>query len=137
MNKSSFAVLLVDLEDFNTINDTLGLETGNQMLLDVSARLKLSVRTNDIVARLGGDEFGIFVHGVETASVVLCAEKILSALAQPYHLASQALHITSSIGISLYPDDGSDAASLLKMRVLPCITPRPRPAIAIASSHRT
>ncbi|CAH1198324.1 putative Diguanylate cyclase [Candidatus Nitrotoga sp. BS] len=114
MNKSSLAILLVDLDDFNTINDTLGLETGDQMLLDVTARLKLSVRTNDIVARLGGDEFGIVVHGVETASAVLCAEKILSALAQPYHLTGQALHITSSIGISLYPDDGSDAASLLK-----------------------
>jgi diguanylate cyclase (GGDEF)-like protein len=114
MNKCSLAVLLIDLDDFNTINDTLGSETGDQMLLDVTTRLKSSVRTNDIVARLGGDEFSIVVHGVEAGSAVLCAEKILSALAQPYHLAGQELHITSSIGISLYPDDGSDVASLLK-----------------------
>jgi diguanylate cyclase (GGDEF)-like protein len=114
MNKSSLAVLLTDLDGFNTINDTLGAETGDQMLLDVTARLKSSVRTNDIVARLGGDEFCIVINGVEAASAVLCAEKILSALAQPYHLSGQELHITSSIGISLYPDDGSDVGSLLK-----------------------
>jgi len=114
MNKSSFAILLLDLDDFNTINDTLGPETGDQILLDVTARLKSNVRTNDIVARLGGDKFCIVIHGGETASTVLCAEKILSALAQPFHLAGQALHITSSIGISLYPDDGHDVASLLK-----------------------
>lgn len=114
MNKSSLAVLLIDLDGFNTINDTLGSETGDQMLLDVTARLKSSIRTNDIVARLGGDEFSVVINGVKAASAVLCAEKILNALAQPYHLAGQELHITSNIGISLYPDDGSDVASLLK-----------------------
>lgn len=114
MNKSSLAVLLIDLDGFNTINDTLGPETGDQMLLDVTARLKSSVRTNDIIARLGGDEFSIVINGVKAASAVLCAQKVLSTLAQPYHLAGQELHITSSIGISLYPDDGSDVSALLK-----------------------
>ncbi|RFC37690.1 MAG: diguanylate cyclase (GGDEF) domain-containing protein [Candidatus Nitrotoga sp. SPKER] len=114
MNKSSLAVLLIDLDGFNTINDTLGAETGDQMLLDVTARLKSSVRTNDIIARLGDDEFSIVINGVKADSAVLCAQKVLNALAQPYNLAGQELHITSNIGISLFPDDGSDVTLLLK-----------------------
>ncbi len=114
MVNSSFAVLLIDLDDFNTINDTLGHETGDQMLLEVTERLKSNVRAKDIVARLVGDEFGVVINGAEDASVVLSAEKILFALAQPYHIAGHELHVTSSIGISVYPNDGGDVATLLK-----------------------
>lgn len=114
MTQSKLAVLLIDFDDFKSINDTLGHEIGDDMLLEATNRLKASVRTNDIIARMGGDEFGVVVGGVEQATAVQCAEKILGALAQPYLLAGQKLHITSSIGISLFPNDGGDVASLLK-----------------------
>jgi diguanylate cyclase (GGDEF)-like protein len=114
MAKSKLAVLLIDLDNFKAINDTLGHAVGDQMLVEATARLRASVRTNDIVARLGGDEFGIVVHGVDEISTAQCAEKIQQSLAKPYHLADQELYITSSVGISLYPTDGADVAALLK-----------------------
>jgi diguanylate cyclase (GGDEF)-like protein len=108
------AVVLIDLDNFKTINDTLGLETGDLMLIEATRRLKSNVRPGDIVARLGGDEFGVVINGLENCDSAQFAENILSALAQPYKLAGQDLHITSSVGISLYPVDGDDVAALLK-----------------------
>lgn len=109
------ALLYLDLDRFKKINDTLGHVIGDQVLEECATRLRESVRNEDEVARLGGDEFIImleeFAH-VETPARV--ARKTLSLLAQPITIEHHLLHVTTSIGIAVYPDDGKDATSLLK-----------------------
>lgn len=110
-----FALMLVDLDGFKLINDSLGHEVGDQLLREVAARLRDSLRESDIVARLGGDEFVVLVaepEGDEGAAAV--ARKILETTAQPFALAGQELHLTASIGVSLHPRDGDDMRTLLR-----------------------
>ncbi len=109
------AVMFIDLDRFKTINDSLGHMTGDQLLKEVASRLCRAVRASDTVARLGGDEFVVLVpgiRGVEEASQV--AEKIIDALAAAFPLEGRALHITPSIGICVYPDDGADVETLMR-----------------------
>ncbi len=108
------AVLLIDLDRFKTINDTLGHEIGDQLLIEAAQRLRNSVRAEDLVARLGGDEFCIVAVDATEDGAAQLAEKVLSSLAQPYRIAGHELHATSSIGISRFPNDGTDVATLLK-----------------------
>lgn len=109
------ALLYLDLDRFKKINDTLGHVIGDQVLEECANRLCESVRSEDELARLGGDEFIImledFAH-VETPARV--ARKTLSLLGQPIMIEHHLLHVTTSIGIAVYPDDGQDATSLLK-----------------------
>ncbi len=109
------ALLYLDLDRFKKINDTLGHMIGDQVLEECAKRLRMSVRSEDELARLGGDEFIImledFAH-VETPARV--ARKTLSLLGQPIMIEHHLLHVTTSIGIAVYPDDGLDATSLLK-----------------------
>lgn len=113
-NNNRLTVLLIDLDRFKTINDTLGHEVGDQLLIEAAIRLRNSVRSYDLVARLGGDEFCIVAVDASADGAILCAEKVLAALAQPYRIAGHELHATSSIGISRFPHDGTDVATLLK-----------------------
>lgn len=109
------AVLLLDLDRFKVINDTLGHAIGDELLQGVAVRLRACVRVTDTVARLGGDEFVVVISDVgaeDDVSLVAC--KILDALAQPVFIANQDLYIGASIGISLYPEDGADEEILLK-----------------------
>ncbi|WP_317204274.1 bifunctional diguanylate cyclase/phosphodiesterase [Janthinobacterium sp.] len=109
------AVMFIDLDRFKTINDSLGHLTGDSLLKEVAGRLCQAVRASDTVARLGGDEFVVLVpgiHGVDEASRV--AEKIIDALAAPFPLEGHTLHITPSIGLCLYPDDGDDVDALMR-----------------------
>ncbi|SFV14719.1 bifunctional diguanylate cyclase/phosphodiesterase [Pseudoduganella namucuonensis] len=109
------AVMFIDLDRFKTINDSLGHMTGDQLLKEVASRLCRAVRASDTVARLGGDEFVVLVPGirsVDEASRV--AEKIIEALAAPFPLEGRMLHITPSIGICVYPDDGADVETLMR-----------------------
>jgi diguanylate cyclase (GGDEF)-like protein/PAS domain S-box-containing protein len=109
------AVMFLDLDRFKTINDSLGHLTGDQLLKEVASRLCRAVRASDTVARLGGDEFVVLVPGIrsiEEASRV--AEKIIEALAVPFPLEGRMLHITPSIGICVYPDDGEDVETLMR-----------------------
>ncbi|WP_377703872.1 EAL domain-containing protein [Pseudoduganella sp. UC29_71] len=109
------AVMFLDLDRFKTINDSLGHMTGDQLLKEVASRLCRAVRASDTVARLGGDEFVVLVPGIrsiEEASRV--AEKIIEALAVPFPLEGRMLHITPSIGICVYPDDGEDVETLMR-----------------------
>ncbi len=110
-----FAVLFIDLDRFKIINDTLGHNIGDQLLIEIASILKRTVDSNAILARLGGDEFTILIPHVEKIDEVThTAKSILHALNQPIAIGEHQLRITPSIGIAMYPEDGEDAASLLK-----------------------
>ncbi|MRV74227.1 EAL domain-containing protein [Duganella sp. FT92W] len=109
------AVMFLDLDRFKTINDSLGHLTGDQLLKEVASRLCRAVRASDTVARLGGDEFVVLVPGIRsTDEAARVAEKIIESLAAPFPLEGRLLHITPSIGICIYPDDGTDVETLMR-----------------------
>lgn len=111
-----FAVLFVDLDRFKTVNDSLGHGVGDELLIAVAKRLRVSVRGSDTVARYAGDEFTLILrHIVQRDDVLRIAEKICRVLEAPLTLGDgRELHITSSIGISFYPDDATTSEKLLK-----------------------
>ncbi len=114
-NGHGLAVLFLDLDRFKHINDSLGHQVGDQLLRQVAERLRTTVRDADIVARQGGDEFVVVVQGIgDSAHAAHVAQKILGRLSAPYLADGSELHTTPSIGIALYPDDGEDAAALLR-----------------------
>ena len=109
------AVLFLDVDRFKQINDSLGHEIGDRLLRESAHRLHTCVRNSDTVSRHGGDEFVILLSEVaHAADAAVCAEKILLALSAPYHIDGRTLHFTASIGIAAYPDDGTDAQTLMK-----------------------
>jgi len=109
------ALMVVDLDRFKNINDTIGHEAGDQMLKQVAARLRECLRDSDIIARLGGDEFVILMQDASTVEAVnAVALKVLEATSRPLLIDEQEFLITASIGISTYPHDGSDMQTLLK-----------------------
>jgi diguanylate cyclase (GGDEF)-like protein/PAS domain S-box-containing protein len=110
-----FAVLFLDLDQFKVINDSLGHTVGDQLLQETATRLTGCVRGTDSVSRPGGDEFVLVLLKVKDASSPAhLARKILDVIASPYQIDGEQLHLTASIGIALYPDDGSDTATLIK-----------------------
>lgn len=112
---SSLALLFLDLDNFKHINDSLGHGFGDQLLQAVALRLSDCVRSSDTVSRLGGDEFVVLLSESQSAEdAARTAEKILSSLAATHTIGEQQLHVTSSIGISTYPNDAKDAVSLIK-----------------------
>ena len=109
------AVMFLDLDRFKQINDTLGHDAGDELLKEVADRLKRCVRDSDTVARLGGDEFTILLPEVaDEDSVRIVADKILESMQTVVMLAGQSVTVTTSIGIARYPQDGSDADTLMK-----------------------
>lgn len=109
------ALLFVDLDNFKQINDLLGHPVGDQVLRLVAERLTSSIREGDTVCRYGGDEFLILLTELDQPSdAVPSADKILAALGAPSLVGDQALRLTASIGISLYPDDGEDIGTLIR-----------------------
>jgi diguanylate cyclase (GGDEF)-like protein len=107
--------MFMDLDQFKHINDSLGHAVGDQLLQSVAQRLAGCVRQSDTVSRQGGDEFVVLLPQVEHAEdAALSAQKLLVALAPPHRIDRFDLHISISIGISLYPDDGQDAETLIK-----------------------
>ncbi len=110
-----FALFFIDLDRFKNINDSLGHESGDQLLQDVARRLRHHLRESDSVARLGGDEFVVLVEDcADTRELNAIAQNILNAVGRPYMLSGREYHVTGSIGISTYPADGQDPAALLK-----------------------
>jgi diguanylate cyclase (GGDEF)-like protein/PAS domain S-box-containing protein len=111
----SIAVIFLDLDRFKYINDSLGHETGDKLLRSVSKRLLASVRGSDTVSRQGGDEFVILLSEIShPEDAAKSAKKILTSLSAPHSIVGQDLHIDGSIGISVYPEDGEDAETLIK-----------------------
>jgi len=109
------AVMFLDLDRFKSINDTLGHAVGDELLKQVAERLSSVVRAVDTVSRLGGDEFVVVLHEMSSPDdVVQVAEKILQALAAVVTVEGHPLRITSSIGISIFPDDGDEVFGLMK-----------------------
>ncbi|MFA5976054.1 MAG: EAL domain-containing protein [Elusimicrobiota bacterium] len=114
-NRKMLAVLFVDLDRFKTIVDTLGHTVGDRVLRGVAGRLQNCLEENDTLARLGGDEFVVLLPEILRADqAVKLAQKILDVLKPSFLFSGQELHITTSIGIALYPYDGEDADTLLK-----------------------
>ncbi|WP_370664069.1 putative bifunctional diguanylate cyclase/phosphodiesterase [Massilia rubra] len=110
-----FALLFLDLDRFKQINDTLGHEVGDELLRQVAARLLAAVRVSDVVARLGGDEFVVLLEGRgAAANAARVARKIEQAHTRPFEINGQRIATSTSIGIGLYPQDGSSAAQLMK-----------------------
>ncbi|HEX7810287.1 MAG TPA: diguanylate cyclase [Burkholderiales bacterium] len=113
--RRQFAVEFIDLDRFKLVNDTLGHEAGDQLLREISARLKVTLRASDMVARLGGDEFVVLLQELEDASEAgEVADKILAAIARPVIIFGQECHVTGSIGISIFPADAQDESSLMR-----------------------
>jgi diguanylate cyclase (GGDEF)-like protein/PAS domain S-box-containing protein len=109
------ALLMVDLDRFKTINDTLGHSVGDQLLVEVAKRLKLCLRESDTLCRQGGDEFLILLPGLPDAEAcVTHLARLTEGLAQPFSLKALELEVTVSMGIAIYPDDGTDLGTLLK-----------------------
>ena len=111
---TGFAVFFVDLDDFKQVNDELGHVAGDEVLRYAAAHLQAAVRDSDTVSRYGGDEFLVLVADVaQTHAAAIVARKILAAIAQPIHISNHELHLSASIGIALYPDDATDAVTLV------------------------
>ena len=109
------ALMFIDLDGFKVINDTLGHPVGDRLLQEAANRLGDCLREGDTIARLGGDEFTIVLPNIETPDQAeTVAEKLLKHLAVPFQLADQQLHISGSIGITLYPNDGDSSEMLLR-----------------------
>jgi diguanylate cyclase (GGDEF)-like protein len=112
---AQLALLFLDLDNFKEINDTLGHAVGDQALRRAAECLTSAVRGGDTVSRHGGDEFLILLAEVSKGSdAILVAEKVIAALGAPSHVGGHVLRLQASIGISVYPDDGADAATLIE-----------------------
>jgi diguanylate cyclase (GGDEF)-like protein/PAS domain S-box-containing protein len=114
-NNMQLAVMLIDLDRFKSINDTLGHQAGDELLVQVAQRLAGSVRDSDIVARLGGDEFVVALPCIGSpADAAHLADKITSVISAPYVIDGQEQRTSPSIGICIYPGDGTEIGDLLK-----------------------
>jgi diguanylate cyclase (GGDEF)-like protein/PAS domain S-box-containing protein len=109
------AVLFLDLDGFKHINDSLGHPIGDKVLQSIAARLEGSIRGSDTVSRQGGDEFVVLLSEIERAEdAAIAAVKLLQAVSHAHSIDQQDLHVTMSIGVSVFPDDGLDAETLIK-----------------------
>ncbi|HLP98629.1 MAG TPA: EAL domain-containing protein [Sideroxyarcus sp.] len=109
------ALMFIDLDHFKEVNDTLGHESGDNLLIQASKRIASCIRESDTLARLGGDEFTIILPGVaDTQRLGALADTIIAILAKPYLIGETSAYVSASIGITIYPQDANDLTSLLK-----------------------
>jgi len=114
-NNEKFALLFLDLDQFKKINDSLGHHIGDQVLIEASKRFKKILREEDSLARLGGDEFTIILPNIKNEkSAATVAQKLLNSMNRPIEIPGHSLHISSSIGISIYPVDAQEKDDLIK-----------------------
>jgi|GEM_PF-186466 len=112
---TEIAVLFIDLDHFKTINDSFGHDAGDALLKTVAERMTASIRASDTVSRHGGDEFIVLLNSLENENTVISIHnKITQAVAQDYYIEEHVINMMVSVGISIYPKDGSDAATLMK-----------------------
>ena len=113
---TNFTVLMLDLDRFKNVNDTLGHPAGDQLLVEVAQRLRSSLRDTDVVARLGGDEFAIIQENEKNQSegAIALARKIIALIEQPFDLNGHSVSVGTSIGIAFAPEHGGDAETLLQ-----------------------
>ena len=113
--KKRFAVLFLDLDRFKYINDTLGHDTGDQLLKEVAERLRRSVRASDTVSRMGGDEFNILLTEIPHADdIITIAQKVVDSFLMPFVIGKHEFDMSTSLGISIYPEDGETMEELFK-----------------------
>jgi diguanylate cyclase (GGDEF)-like protein/PAS domain S-box-containing protein len=109
------AVLFIDLDDFKKVNDTMGHETGDKLLIEAAERLKHSVRVGDTVGRLGGDEFIVLLSGIKNnAETQPIVENLLNRFRNSFMIDNRELTLTTSIGIAVFPEDGSNSSDILR-----------------------
>lgn len=112
----SSAVLFIGLDEFKVVNDTFGRETGDQLLKEIAARLKSEIRETDTLARVGGDEFVLILCAIGARQKVEpIATNIVRKLTEPLYIDNQQLELSGSVGIAVYPDDGSSAKELISL----------------------
>lgn len=111
-HKERLAVMVLDLDGFKTVNDSLGHPAGDLLLQTIAGRLQRLLRRDDMVARMGGDEFAVIAEAIGNPGLI--AEKIIRAVAEPVELDGHSALVTASIGIAIFPDDGGDTTSLLQ-----------------------
>ncbi len=110
-----FAMLFIDLDRFKVINDSLGHEAGDALLVETGRRLRKALRSGEVVARLGGDEFVVILeHSASRAEIAEIASRLLREVSQPVRLSGHECHATASIGVAMFPDHGSDVHTLTK-----------------------
>jgi diguanylate cyclase (GGDEF)-like protein/PAS domain S-box-containing protein len=115
VNKNTFAIIFLDLNRFKLINDSLSHAAGDELLIEVASRLQSKISNQDTLARLGGDEFVILLASIrDKADLMQRANTILEVFSIPFHVANRDIFITSSMGVSLYPDNGETIDALLK-----------------------
>jgi diguanylate cyclase (GGDEF)-like protein len=113
--RGKIAVLFMDMDGFKNINDSLGHPVGDDLLKCIANRLRDCIRRPDTVSRQGGDEFIVLLQGVKSPDdATIAAKRLLKSLAETYFMGPHNLHMTASIGVSIYPDDGADAETLIK-----------------------
>lgn len=109
------AIMFIDLDRFKAVNDNLGHDIGDELLIQVSNRLKACIRRDDIAARQGGDEFIVLVRNISSIEdVENLAQRIVKEINKPFFIRKHEIDIGCSIGISVYPDDGDNAAVIMK-----------------------
>jgi diguanylate cyclase (GGDEF)-like protein len=113
-NNRPMALLVMDLDGFKRINDTLGHHAGDRVLQHVAARVRAALREADTVARLGGDEFALVLPSTDVNGAVLAAQKVLQEIARPLFIERQPLAVGASIGVACFPDHGASAEALLQ-----------------------
>jgi len=114
-HQEKFALLFIDLDHFKNVNDTLGHDIGDKVLIETSSRIQSLLREEDTLARLGGDEFTIIIKDIHhTSDPSIVASKILNTMKEPIKILNNTLYITTSIGVSIYPDDAINELNLIK-----------------------
>jgi len=112
--QKEIAVMIIDLNEFKEVNDTLGHQAGDTLLLQASQRLKKLLRESDTLARFGGDEFAIILPQTGKVQAHMLAERLTNAILEPFVIENKSLTIGMSVGISMYPSHGNESSTLIK-----------------------
>ncbi len=131
-----FALLMVDLDRFRSINDTLGHDTGDRVLLDVAQRIQGCLRQDDTLARLGADQFALLLDQADAAAAEATARRVLHVVAQPFSNDGAPFTLTCSIGVALAPAHGSTWTNWRAMPTPRCAPSRPPAAPTSACTRR-